>query len=336
MRVYIFIISLFIAHYRLCAESGIGLRSPAGGSDFTFNSVPHTAHCINENNQRNSNSETVKLASNNPLKPVVSSSSKSSKVQGTVLISEIFPRGRVDQPEWIELFNYSEDWYDLQNWSYGTTEDTVLITDTTLLLGPGDFVVVTRRQDLLSRRYPLVRNIIQPPQWQAFNNSNDTLYLFSSNGQLIDIACYSSSWFRGWSSQSIQRTNMNLSGLDQRSWMLSEDPTPGAPNRTVTFNTPSLSLDIGPLPFKPNGDGKDDYLLILPQFPSQYTAQITIYGFDGREIVSIEAPNNAALLWDGLCANGRTISPGPFFVVAEFTSTGGYKRYLRKKGVLWR
>ncbi|KMQ51512.1 hypothetical protein CHISP_1520 [Chitinispirillum alkaliphilum] len=254
---------------------------------------------------------------------------------GDIIITEIFPRGRIDQPEWFEIKNISTNQINLKDWSFSTGMDTASFSDSILIIDPGKFLVFTRSQTLLKRKYPLLKTIEQPPRWLSLNNHNDTVSILNNRGELSDYVMYSSSWFTGWSIQSVERICIECSGTESDSWTLAHPPSPGLPNRSVNSFTQNSSISIGPIPFKPNGDGVDDFLAIIPSYGQKVSLNIILYSFDGKELVSLPA-SDGTILWDGRCRRGNLVNSGPFFVVAEFTCKDGRKTYVRKMGVLWR
>ncbi len=58
-------------------------------------------------------------------------------------------------------------------------------------------------------------------------------------------------------------------------------------------------MDIGPVPFSPNNDGRDDLLAITLKVPPGNSVTITIYGFDGRQEKQFANNLQSTLLWNG-------------------------------------
>ncbi len=254
---------------------------------------------------------------------------------GSVVISEIFPRGRVDQPEWIEIKNSSSKPIDLKNWKLSKGMDTAVIITSEHTVSAGDFLVLTRSHNLLQSKYPLLSKIVQPPRWLSLNNFNDTVSLLDHNNRLVDKVCYSSSWFTGWTIQSLERSDMSSPAVTASSWDLAQPPSPALPNRAMHVAAHNVSLKIGPVPFYPNGDGLDDFLAIKPEIPSGYSLTVRIIGFDGHELFRMPV-HNEQLRWDGRCSNGRHAKAGPYYVIGEFVNSEGRRFYIRKMGLLWR
>ncbi|HUI91197.1 MAG TPA: hypothetical protein VLX68_03015 [Chitinivibrionales bacterium] len=255
---------------------------------------------------------------------------------GTAIkINEIFPRAQTDCPEWLELANTSGVSINIKNWKYGHLDDSCLITATDFFVPANGFVVLTKDMTLFSAKYPATVSVIQPVRWRALDNYHDTLYVWDSSGVLCESAGWDSHWFDSWTDQSLARVSLTVSGLLPEAWVVASKASPGQPNSDAMWRASGAQLDIGPIPFTPNNDGKDDFLSIQLSLPAAATAVVSIYGFDGRKYLDLPTPPSRQFLWNGIAAGGRPAPAGPFFVVAEISENGN-KHMIRKKGILWR
>jgi hypothetical protein len=250
-------------------------------------------------------------------------------------INEIFPRAQQDEPEWIELVNTSDTTISIINYSIGTALDSGVISQDSIFIQPGGYIIITKNKTLFSERYSSVSKIVQPASWHALDNYNDTLRLWDNYGRLVDTVAYHSSWFTLWDQQSIERISFSSSGFSHDSWVLSQNSSPGRPNSSILFRNGGPSIEIGPTLFTPNNDGKDDLLSIKPVFPASYSLSVSIYGFNGKKYLDLPVTAQPQYLWDGNLASGAQAPAGPFFVVAAFKISTGTV-IVRKKGILWR
>jgi hypothetical protein len=257
---------------------------------------------------------------------------------GSLRITEIYPKGgtaAAGQPEWFELLNVSPAEINLNGWMFGNTKDSAAIAAADFMLAPGDYLVVCKDSAAMRAKYRSIRNLVKPARWHTLNSYNDTLCVWSPRGIAVDTAAYRSAWFKGWTAQSLERVSGGKSGADSASWVLCDRPTPGGPgNANLWRAVSSPSIDIGPIPFSPNGDGVDDLLSIRMKAPPDYRVKIRIFAFDGK-LLKTFTDEREAIYWNGTTDGGRPAAPGMIYVIAEFTS-GGAKRVIRKKGVLWR
>lgn len=252
-----------------------------------------------------------------------------------IRLSELFPRAAADCPEWLELANVSGAPVDLRSWTYGNAVDTCLIATAAIVVPAGGFIVLTKDKNLFSTKYPAVTSVFQPVRWKTLDNYHDTLFFRDSAGVQQESAGWDYKWFDSWTDQSLARVSYSISGLVQQAWVVASRPSPGQPNADAVWRNNSAALDIGPIPFTPNNDGKDDYLSIKLTIPAAATATVSIYGFDGRKYLDVPQPPTSQYLWNGTLASGAAAPVGPFFVVAIITCNGA-TQIIRKKGVLWR
>ncbi len=253
-----------------------------------------------------------------------------------IKINEIFPFGTQFESEWYELVNVSSMPINLKNWKSGNFEDTSAITKSEYLLEPGAFLVIAKSKQLFLYSFPGISPVLQPQVWHTLNNYGDTLCIFDADGNMRDMVCYRYSWF-GNIHRTIERVNSRAAGCDSANWAIStEGATPGYPNGALFWrNITKAEIEIGPVPFTPNNDGKDDLLSIKVRLPASSSINLCIYDFRGRKVRCFTGPACKQYFWDGKSDNGKAVQCGPFFVVAEMTSATR-KTLLRKKGILWR
>jgi hypothetical protein len=255
----------------------------------------------------------------------------------SVRISELYPRARTDlEPEWFELVNISGTTINLKKWRFGCSDNSVILTSSSLYLKKGSYCVFTSNETLFKTRYPLVPTVIQPSHWFTLNNYRDTLILTSQSGVSVDTIYYDANNFKEWKSESIERVDVSKSGTGSGAWSISENSTPCLPNSASSWqNTPSVFIDAGPVPFSPNSDGHDDLYKITCRIPPGQTISISILSFSGKVVKTFSGPAQSEYLWDGRDTRGKLIDNGPFFVVIKIDGTSK-QSVIRKKGVLWR
>jgi hypothetical protein len=254
-----------------------------------------------------------------------------------VKINEIFPRATASCPEWFELFNTGTAAANLRGWSAGRPGDSSMISAGDVIVSPGGFCIVTRDTVQFDSAFPAAGRAIEPQHWHALDNYHDTLMLWDISGAVSDSAGWNYQWFPGWINQSLSRVSTTASGFDRSAWALSQNPSPGDSNPEVSWRaSASATLDISPIPFTPNNDGKDDYLSIRLKLPPGATGSVAVYGFNGRKYYEIATVVSPEILWNGKTASGALVPCGPFFVIAETTNMNGAKSVIREKGILWR
>jgi hypothetical protein len=252
-----------------------------------------------------------------------------------IRITEINPRAS-GAGEWFEITNTSPMAINLRDWGFGNSEDTARVTLLDARIDPGRYLIAAKSREAFSSAYPSPRQVIQPVIWHTLDNYRDTLCLWDRHGILRERVAYESGWFTQWENQTIERVSLSSDGASRGSWSLAAKPSPGQPSATALWRSARQpSIDCGPTPFTPNGDQRDDFLLISVVVPAGSSLDLSIYGFDGSKYLSFSGPPRERYQWDGCLQNGAPAPRGPFFVVAEIHA-GSSKKIIRKKGVLWR
>jgi len=255
---------------------------------------------------------------------------------GAVKITEIFPRADTEMPEWFEVTNTSAMNIDLKNWTFGNSEGRDTLSTSDFSLKPGGFLVVTRNKSDMSASLVSVKEVLQPRHWHALDNYNDTLCLWDAHGAGRERAAYDHTWFSTWDAGSIQRVSLKREGASPEAWAARGSSTPGLPNTdAVLADVSRPAMHIGPIPFTPDGDGRNDSLAIVLQFPPSATATLSVIGFDGTTLVEFPDCTGEPITWDGVMEDNRPAPVGPFFVIADVRH-GSSRTLLRKKGIVWR
>jgi hypothetical protein len=256
---------------------------------------------------------------------------------GALKISELFPRATPSVPEWIELVNVSGMPVNLKGWRFGPPGSTDTVTAADFMLQPQDYCVLVKDRRLFLETYGTLLRVCEPPHWQALSNYGDTIVLYSPHSSAAsEKVFYASAWFDDWTSGSLERVGLDGDGMTRSQWARAATPSPGQPNRSTLWRAvQSASMDIGPVPFSPNGDGADERLGIRFTLPAGAAVSVSIYGFDGTCIFEFSGVFQEVLYWDGRTRRGADAPVGPFFVIAEIDENGKTSR-IRKKGILWR
>ncbi len=256
---------------------------------------------------------------------------------GALRVSEVFPRAGEGGPEWFELVNVSPMSVSLEGWLAGDSEDSVALAPAGRSVAPGAYVVFTEDAEALGGWYPTLGDMVEPPVWHTLANTRDSLCLWDNHGQCHECVYYDAAWYDDWVHGSLERVTLSGSALSAQAWAAADPPSPGQPNGSSTWRAVArAAMDIGPLPFTPNGDGVDEQLSIRLQLPAGATVSIAVYGMDGRVVRTLPDTPREQYLWDGRTDSGSAAPVGPFFVVARFSGISSGPSLLRKRGVLWR
>jgi len=164
-----------------------------------------------------------------------------------IIVTEIFsdptPQVGLADAEYIEVFNRSDDPYDLAGWVF--TDGSSKSTLPNKLILPGEYWIITSTSNV--SKFGLTAKVIGAPNFPTLNNSSDTLVIKTPNGILIDSVNYDLSWYRnpdkqegGWSLELIDTNN---TCAEEENWTSSENETGGTPGlaNSVSANKPDLT-----------------------------------------------------------------------------------------------
>lgn len=162
---------------------------------------------------------------------------------GDVVINEFMYRAASGWSRFIELYNRSDQAFDLVGWTYNNdTGNRRVITDDRRLLLPGSYVVLAPDATLL-QHVPELPLINMGSRFSALKLGGDDIVIRDAEGVLVDSLRYRPSW--GGFEVSLERRSAEALGWFPENWGDSPGPlpgTPGAPNLIPPDETPPLLL----------------------------------------------------------------------------------------------
>jgi hypothetical protein len=256
-----------------------------------------------------------------------------------MVINEIMARPVPGGVEYVELLNWGEGEVDLRSW---WIHDGRLSADRSPVgmlpscrVAPGGFLVVVTDS---SAPYPGLREagrlVVLRKDAMTLNDEGDDCVLHDPSGAVIDSVPYRAAWHSPAvadpQGRSLERIRPELGSSDPRAWTSSvAGGTPGARNSVYAQSLPAASrLSCSPNPFSPDGDGRDDAVLIRFGLPATVsTLSITLYDIRGRKIRHLRdhEPCGAegVIAWDGYDDNGVRAPVGIYIILLEAASGDG-------------
>jgi len=260
----------------------------------------------------------------------------------TIVVNEIMYDPAHDQCEWIELYHRGTIAVDIGHWRISqrpTTSGTssFVITNSSALIQPNDFVVIAAdstilsRFDYLSRPDPSIHLfVLNKGGGLGLNNDGDDVVLHDARGRTIDSVSYTPSWHHPDCSdprgRSLERINPDLPSNDRRNWSSSSAAaggTPGKVNGIFTNNLPAnAALSVDPNPFSPDGDGFEDFCIVHYHLPlTTSLIRISIFDMKGRCVRRLSncelSGSTGSVVWDGLDESRQRVRIGPYVVYCE-------------------
>lgn len=246
-----------------------------------------------------------------------------------LVVNEVMYGPPAGRPEWIELYNRSDQAVDLHGWSVEDLAGAAAVIDTGhTAVPPRGFAVVTQTAGLPLAPCPVLR---PPDGLPSLNNEDELVRLRDARGAAVDQVRYAGSW-GGGGGLSLERINPFLQSSEGSSWGGCVAPalsTPGMVN-SVFVERPAAgaALDLGPNPFSPDGDGHEDNLIISLKIEWLRAAvTVRIYDRMGRLVRSLaqdrELPGTADLVWNGRDERGAACPIGLYVVSLEARDVNG-------------
>jgi len=265
-----------------------------------------------------------------------------------IVINEILFDPETDRIEFIELFNASQKTIDLKEFQLVLNErnDTgnIITTDYWPLESGGYCLIASGFRDINSSgRFQEAEKIIYMPDMPRLSNEGNTLFLRSTEGQVMDKAGYSPDWHHEILAEtkgiSLERISPYRSGLERLNWQSAASDagymTPAAPNSQQAGENLKCEVTMEPETITPDADGSDEELSICYRLDEDgYMGRILIFDVDGRRCRILA---NGALLgvtgchtFDGRNDAGHILSTGYYILYFEAYHENG-NHYVKKK-----
>ncbi|MFA8342743.1 MAG: lamin tail domain-containing protein [Rhodothermaceae bacterium] len=188
-----------------------------------------------------------------------------------IVVNEIMSAPQSEEPEWIELFNKSEQSINIQNWSFSDRNSSVIITNKEYIINPGEFLVIAKDDSFLDFYSGNIKSLIC--NFPSLNNSEDEIVIRDSLNLTIDSLTYYSEWHNNQRGKSIERIDAEINSNNYSNWK-------GSKKR----GTPGIINSVS----KKDYDIKIDSLFVNPNPPElnqtiSLTAKVTNFGKNNCE-----------------------------------------------------
>ena len=253
--------------------------------------------------------------------------------RNTVVINEIMFDPDIDNSEYIEFYNVSNDSVNIGGWRISDeNRNSYKLVSTSFLLPPKTYFLLIADSIMLDK-YNLTgydfKSVVGTSSLGLLN-AGELILLQDVKGNVIDSVFYSSKWhnrnFVTTKNKSLERINPNFGSNDPLNWSTcvnSLGGTPGAVNSIYTENSnQQSSISVSPNPFSPDNDGFEDFTIINFNL-SQATSQVKLKVFDsrGRLVRTIysnqPAGSTGSVIFDGLDDDGNALRIGIYIILLE-------------------
>jgi hypothetical protein len=274
--------------------------------------------------------------------------------EGDVLINEILFNPRPGGVDFVELYNNSDKYIDLKNWSVANFNEEKIsnpknISSTSLTISPGEYFAITTDQHILKDHYPLGKEeqFIQA-SLPTFPDDEGSVAIVSVSGLVIDYFYYDkkfhSKFIKDEDGVSLERISLTENTNEISNWTSASSTigfaSPGYINSNFRLdNIISVGeVKIEPPIFSPYSIGSNFSQINFNFDQTGFVANIKIFDQQGRLIKTIA--NNATLgfngffRWDGDHDDGTRAQAGYYIVWFEVFNASGLLKTFRERVII--
>lgn len=274
---------------------------------------------------------------------------------GNVLISELLFQPRSGGVEFVEIYNNSDHYIDMQNWKLALQrqpeEEMFTITGDVLILPPHSYLALTSSSKTLVADYPAAADshVFTTEAFPNLPAAGDTLMLIDSHEALMQTVPYHPDWhhplLKDPKGVSLERISWTMSEGDFQAWESAASTvgfaTPGYQNsqRMPLSGTQQTKLAAEPPIFFPDQSGIQDFTRItLSSLQVGSMLNLKIFDIQGRLVRELVQNQTFAeeneFIWDGTDQLRRRARDGQYIIWAEtFDMKGQVSVYKTKVAV---
>jgi hypothetical protein len=271
-------------------------------------------------------------------------------LMGDLLLSEILFDPYTAGEDFIELFNTSDKFLDLQGISISNSQNEMMeIVSSNFSISPKGYIALTEDADFLFQEYKPDNdaNIIAS-DLPAFNNDAGNVTITSIDGVVLDSFNYTEDLhfqlIDDTEGVSLERISFEVETNDERNWQSASQnsryATPGYKNSgEITINPGDEMFTILAETFSPDQDGTDDVMILRYNLDkSGFVANIAIHdaaGFKIKDLSQNEFLSTKGIItWDGTDAEGNISDLGIYIVIGKVFHSDGDVLNFKKTTVL--
>ncbi len=274
-----------------------------------------------------------------------------------IVINEILFNPKPLGADYIELYNRSQKIIDLSRTyianrsSSNSISSIQQITAETILLFPGDFIVLTSDPAAVKAQYITTNPdaFVMVQSMPSYADDAGNVIILNNQGAIIDEVAYSDKWHFPLVSntEGVSLERIDYDGRSVQSNFHSAATSAGYGTPTYKNSQYRLNelvqgeIKVTPDIFSPDNDGIDDFATIGYNFLSPgYVANITIFDASGRPVRYLQRNSlsgiNGYYRWDGLDDKSRQLPQGVYIIYTEIFNTEGKKKQFKNSIVLAR
>lgn len=273
---------------------------------------------------------------------------------GDIVLNEILFNPRANGVDFVEIYNTSSRYINLNGWKLGTIKDGIPdnlrpITEKDRIMHPFSFLAISSDSKIIEQQYPTHqnRNLLTANALPAYSNENGDVTLVDGKGKWHDYFSYSASYHSPFLTElkgvSLERVDSKKPAYVSTNWQsasaVSGYATPGYANSQGNPVAATDEITIEPEAFTPDGDGIDDVATFrYSQTSAGKRADLLIYDSGGRLVKTLlknqVMGTTGTIEWDGTDDQGKLVRMGYYMVLIKTLDTSGTITTYKKRVVV--
>ncbi len=275
---------------------------------------------------------------------------------GNILLSELLFNPRTGGSDFVELYNDSDKFVNLNQWELANLDDGILanrviLSEEDFIMAPQSYLVLTPNPDNILNEYSLsAGQAFLEVSLPSLPDDEGTLFLINSQAEIQERFDYTDDFHYALLDDregvSLERISYDLPTNSPNSWQSASTrsgfATPGSPNsQEIRLASGESKVEILPKVFTPNGDGIDDFTTIQLSFESSgfQVQEIIIFDKFGRRIRRLVqnqllGNDRVSYIWDGSDDQGDQVRMGYYVAYIEVLGLNGQNEVFKESLVV--
>lgn len=275
--------------------------------------------------------------------------------EGDIVLSEILFNPKMGYPKFIEIYNQSSSYINLQGWKLANVANDEaanirIVAEEELILAPFSFMAFTTDASLLKQAYPSGKEeaFIELSSLPNYPQSRGAVLLLDPEDGVVQRFDYDEKFHHSLLDEvrgiSLERLSLAAEVNEPKNWQsasaTSGYATPGYRNSHAQENgLLERGITISPPVFVPDAPGEQNFTMISYQMDEPgVMATIRIYSIAGQMIKELCQNDiwgtSGFYTWDGTNLSGSKVRPGYYIVWVEVLNLEGHVKNIKKTVVV--
>jgi Lamin Tail Domain/Bacterial Ig-like domain/CHU_C Type IX secretion signal domain len=267
-------------------------------------------------------------------------------------INEILFNPRSGGKEFIEIYNNSNNYFDLSQYALAgydsvnnTLQDVQKISSEGRLIKPFEYILISADGNIVKQQYPKGKEtqFTSMASFPSLDDKSEAVYLLDQLNNTVDYVKYNDAWhyalLKSKDGVSLERLSNSIASNDKNNWTSAASTedygTPGYKNSQSSEIMYSDVISFQSSTFSPDNDGYHDLLIINYSLDnSPQSATIDVYDAAGIKVKNLAnnifISNTGTITWDGVKDNNEKANIGNYILVLQLNDDKGKTKVIKK------